>query len=240
MYRPRLSRLNRKEEARNMRRAFIFGFLTLFLVILLLFIGIPALIRLAVFLGEVRNSPEPIQTGDVIPPPPVRFHSLPEATNSANLKISGFAEGGSTVEIFLDGESAVKVLAENDGTFLTSSLVLTPGANEVYAVAVDEAGNRSLESDKQTVSLDTEPPELVISEPEDGATFSAPENRITLKGVSEPGVTLRVNDKIVLVNPEGNFNYQLTLSEGENTIRVAAADQAGNTAVKEIKLNYQL
>lgn len=240
MSRPRLSRLNRKEEARNMRRAFVFGFLTLFLVILLLFIGIPALIRLAVFLGEVKKSPEPIQTGDVIPPPPVRFHSLPEATNSANLIISGFAEAGSTVEIFLDGEIPIKVLAENDGTFLSSSLVLTPGANEIYAVAVDESGNRSLESDRQTVSLDTEPPELVMSEPEDGATFSAPENRVTLKGKSETGITLRVNEKIVLVDPEGNFSYQLTLSEGENIIRVVATDHAGNSAEEEIKLNYQL
>lgn len=239
MRKRRLSRLTRKEEARNIRRAFFFGFLTLFLVILLLFVGIPLLIRMAVFLGELKGTPEQIETGDVIPPPPVRIHSLPEATNSAKLKISGFAEAGSTVEIFLDGSAVAEVLADNDGTFYTTGIELTSGTNEIYALAVDEKGNRSQESERQVILLDTEPPELEINEPEEGSTVSGPENKITLRGISENGVDLRVNDKLVLVDQEGNFSYQLSLDEGENSIRVVAFDKAGNQTEKELIVSYQ-
>lgn len=222
-----------------MRRAFFFGFLTLFLVIILLFVGIPILIRLAVFLGEVKKTPEAIDTGDTFPPPPVRMHPLPEATNSARLSLSGFAEAGSTVEIFLDDSFAFKVLTKNDGTFLTNSLELENGNNEIYAIAIDEAGNKSLESEKQLVYLDVSQPDLSVTEPEDGATISGPENTIIVKGVSEADVDLRLNGRVVLVDQEGNFSHQLSLVEGENQIRLIATDKAGNTTEKEIVLNFQ-
>ena len=85
--RRRRSRLTRKEDALNLRRAVIFGGLTVVLALGLVFLGIPALIRMAIFLCNLRSSSQPIETGDTLAPSAPRLKSLPEATNSAQIKI---------------------------------------------------------------------------------------------------------------------------------------------------------
>jgi hypothetical protein len=66
----RFSRLARKEEVRSLRQAFFFGILTIVFLLLLIFLGIPALIKMAIFLGEIRSSSTPVKTEDLLPPAP--------------------------------------------------------------------------------------------------------------------------------------------------------------------------
>ena len=241
-YRPkqrsRHSRLLRKEEARSLRRAITFGFLTVILALALIFLGIPALIRMAIFLENLRSSSLPVETKDIFPPAPPQLKPLPEATNDAQVVVQGFAESGSAVEIFLNGKSTKKVIAENAGSFSTSSIKITSGRNEITAIATDKAGNSSQKSGKIIISYDEAPPELKISEPIDNAEFFGEENKITVKGKTEEKATVTVNERVVIVDSEGNFEYSLTLSEGENQILIVATDKAGNKTEKEIGLTY--
>jgi len=231
------SRLRRKEEKRSLRQAIIFGFLTLLVSLGLVFLGIPIMIRVAIFLSDLRSSSQPIENQDIFPPSPPRLEPLPEATNSAQIEINGFAEQNTSIEIFVNDFSAKKVMVENDGKFKASDIKLKEGENEISLTATDKAGNVSQKS-KVNLFFDQTPPELEISEPTEETVVSGEEGKITLKGKTEEKASLTVNDHLVIVNFEGNFEYPLPLNEGENQIIVIATDKAGNQTKKEIKITY--
>ena len=68
--------------------------------------------------------------------------------------------------------------------------------------------------------------------------FVSTENEIMVKGKTEEKATVTVNERFVVVGSEGNFEYSLTLSEGENKILIVAIDKAGNKTEKELKVTY--
>jgi len=220
----KFSRLAYKEETRSIRQAIFYGGLTFVLALGIIFLGIPALIKMAIFLGNLRTSSLPIESKDTLPPSPPIFKPLPEATNSAQLIISGFAESGSIVKIFLAGEGEKEVVADNEGTFTFDNLKLTLGRNEIYAVTTDKAGNKSAESEKTIVYYDNTPPELEIIQPTDNITISEENNKFEVIGKTESEVTVLVNEHLVVVDKEGNFKYPLTLSLGENNIKITVTD----------------
>lgn len=237
-YKRRRSRLTRKEEARSLRKAVLFGLLTILIALGLLFLGIPLLIRMAIFVGNLRSTSQPIENQDILPPSPVRLQPLPEATNSAQIKIEGFAEAGSTVEVFKNGSSVKKVVAETDGTFSAGEIALSSERNELYAVAIDEAGNKSQASEKFLILFDQEPPAIEELNPPNETEISSDENRITLTGKTEPKSSVTINERVVIVSSEGGFEYPVSLSDGENKIKIVVIDQAGNQTEEEITLIY--
>ncbi|MCX6724665.1 MAG: Ig-like domain-containing protein [Candidatus Shapirobacteria bacterium] len=176
----KFSLLSKKESKRNLRQAVFFSFLTLALAALIFIYGIPAVIKMAVFIGNLRSSSTPIESKDNIPPSPPIFKTIPEATNSAKINLHGFAESGSDVKIYLTGQPANDVIADNDGNFSMDNLALTLGTNEITAVAVDTAGNKSQESEKLVVWYDNQAPELEISQPADKSTITSDDNKVDL------------------------------------------------------------
>lgn len=88
---------------------------------------------------------------------------------------------------------------------------------------------------------DTEPPEITITEPEDGTTLT--QNSITVLGTvsDESEVTaVYVNGMRVELLPDNSFMVNITLNEGENLIRVVAVDEFGNIGTKEIHVTYKV
>jgi len=89
-----MSRLSRLEDRRNSRKAVLLILGTIALLALAVFGGIPVLVKMAVFLGDLKSSKAPVDKTDLISPPPPSF-SLPyDATNSARQTISGSSEAG--------------------------------------------------------------------------------------------------------------------------------------------------
>jgi len=232
------SLLSKKEEKRNLRRAVLFTFLTLLLIFISLFWGIPALIKMAVFFGDIRGSSQPIEVKDNFPPQVPILNTLPEATNQSEIEVSGITEAGASVKIFLVGKEAKETLADNEGNFSSGKLNLTLGQNEIYALAIDKAGNQSTPSEKVAVWYDNEPPTLEISQPEDGKTVSEETGKINIVGKTDPNTELTVNEHLVILDKEGNFKYTLGLSLGENQIQIVAIDKAGNKTEKSLTVNY--
>lgn len=233
----KMSLLTRKEEKRNLRKSFLYGFLTILLGIAIFFLGVPALIKLAIFVGKINSSSTPPEQSDNVPPSPPIFETTFEATNSAIISLSGFAESESTLKLFFNNKKE-EVLVDNDGTFVFNNLELEDGQNRIYAIAIDKAGNESSDSKKVSVLYDNEAPELEISQPQDGETFSDDDNKIELIGQTEEGANVLINDHFVVVDSEGNFNYQISLDKGENEIKIITEDSAGNQTEKIIKVNY--
>lgn len=235
---PPRTRLSRKQEQKNIRQALIYIILTLTLGFALVFIGIPLLIRVAIFLGNLRGTSILPESGDLIPPSPPRIIAPFEATNSAQLTLKGYSEPSVSIKVFNSGLSFGEVVADSSGLFTIENLRLTSGRNEITAVAQDEAGNESQLSSPIVIEYDTSPPELEILEPEGGTTIGGINNQITIKGKTEEGAKLTINGRLVIVGPEGDFDYQYSLDEGENNFIIIAQDKAGNQTEKELKVNY--
>lgn len=236
----RYSRLSRREGKRYARQSLLLTFLTLFLLVALLFWGIPSLVKLAIFLSDLRSSTQPISGQDTIPPAPPVVQPTYDATNSAIIRIQGFAEEGSSVILSINNADAYEVLVETNGEFLFNNIRLNPGENRILARAIDASGNESLKSSPLNVLYDSSPPELTVESPSDGASyFGASEKNIKVRGSSEPGSTVQINGSFVILSYEGRFEYTLSLDAGENIISIVARDKAGNETVEIRTVTYE-
>ena len=67
------------------------------------------------------------------------------------------------------------------------------------------------------------PPELAVWEPSQDKTIS--EDVITVRGQTEPGVALTINDQPVYIDSEGNFKESVGLQQGLNVLKIAATNR---------------
>lgn len=233
------SRLERKREKESFRQALLYLFLSFLFLFLLVKFGLPGLINLVGFLGDVRTSSQPIEKTDQIPPLPPKMDLLPEATQAEEITISGYAEAGSTVRLFVRGISGNEVIADKEGRFEFKAVHLREGENSFYTTATDKQGNTSDKSETQTIIFDKTAPELNISQPEDGQRFFDTDSPIIIKGQTESEVNLTINDRFVMLKPDGSFEMSFKLEEGDNRIEVVARDEAGNETRRSVTVNYK-
>ena len=194
-------------------------------------------------LSRLGTREETFTQRDRVAPPPPTLAGIPQATNSAKLNIKGFAESGSTVQLFLNGSEKDSQLVSTEGQFVFEETNLESGENEIYAIAKDTAGNESRQSNVYKVVIDRKPPKLEVTEPEDNAIIKEEKDKQTfvlVKGKVEEGATVTVNDYQAIVREEGNFEYRLPLTEeGENTIKIVVRDPAGNKTTIEKTVIYK-
>lgn len=230
------SRLKRVEKQKNIRSAYLYIFLTIGLIALLFFAGIPALSKFAGFIFDLGSSKNPVEIQDNTPPPPPRFSNFPEYTNQKSVQLEGTSEAGSQVAVIFNGDKK-EVLADSSGQF-SVSITLQNGENWFYAVAQDKAQNQSTESERYTIVFDDTPPEITISEPQGGQSFSGDEKQITVKGSVNEEARVSVNGQVAIVNENNEFSVSIPLNSGNNDLKVQATDKAGNEAEKQISVTY--
>jgi hypothetical protein len=194
-------------------------------------------------LSHLSTRDETFTQRDRIAPPPPTLTNIPQATNSAQLKIRGFAEPGSTVNLFLNGEEKDSQLIGSEGQFTFEDITLEIGENEIYATAADSAGNESQPSAISRVTIDREPPKLEVTAPTDNAVIKEEKDKqtfVTVTGKVEEGAMVTVNDYQSIVREEGNFEYRLLLTnDGATTIKIVARDAAGNKTTVEKTVIYK-
>lgn len=232
------SRLASVEERRNLRRAITYIVLAVVGLVLLFFLGIPVLGKFTAFISDLGKSNKPITNNDKTPPAPPKFNTFPDFTNQNKISLAGTTEPGATVKLIFNGNES-DTLADKDGTFTFSDLNLNDENNSFFATAVDAAGNISQRTQENKIVFDNKPPELTVDNPSDGSTFFGSKQRqVTIQGTSESGVSVTINDRIIVVDESGKFQYTLTLNEGENKFIIKTTDQAGNSSEKEITLIF--
>lgn len=232
------SRLQRKREKDSLKQAGQYILLTLIALFLMVKFGLPSLIRLAAFIGDLKTSSQPIEKSDTLAPAAPTLLPLTEATNSAKISISGYGESGATIKLSRGGISIEETIADSDGNFEFKDVVLKEGNNEFFAEAVDSQNNKGEPSRTYLVTYDTEPPKLTIGQPEPGQRFFDKDSPITLSGQTEVGTNLTINAKFVRVDSEGQFSIKWPLSEGDNQLDFLARDQASNETKKTLTVNY--
>ncbi len=234
------SRYLRSEERKSLQQTAFFLILTLILILLAIFLGVPLFIKGAIFLGNLKSKGEIVERTDRLPLPPPVLKQTYIATSSAQINVSGYGQEGKIIWLFLNDRKIKEVMVDKTGEFAISDVVLSKGKNEIKALARDEKDGESKYSEIYEVVFDNEPPTLEIFEPTSGAGFYGEDKEAIIKGKTDDGsVKITVNDRMVIVDPTGNFSYVYQLSEGENKIKVVAQDEAGNQAETEIILNYR-
>jgi hypothetical protein len=238
-HRERRSRLGQQENIRLFKQTALIILVVLALLASLIFLGIPALIKLAVFLGDLRNSASPIETTDTIPPATPQFNPIPSATSSATLNLTGYSEPGANITLYQNGNQISTTLVDDQGVFTFPQVNLEPGLNRFYAIAQDIAKNDSLQSATQTTVLDNSLPTLTIQSPSDGQQFiGLNEQTINIQGTTDSDVSITLNDRLLVVNSDGNFNSRYSLQEGDNILKFTAIDTAGNSIQTQLTVNY--
>jgi hypothetical protein len=234
MYRSRLQRI---EEKRNIRKASLLVFITVLLIIAAAIVGIPLLTRMALFFSSFNA-----QTGndklDNIPPAAPQLVLPYEATNSATISIEGYAEAGSTVYLTQNVETDEITVTEDDGTFIFEDLALKSGENVFSAVAMDKAGNKSLTSAQKQIIYSHKSPKLVIDTPTDRQVVTGESNRMEIKGSTDSGNRVSVNERNIIVGSSGAFTGLYYLANGENVLVFISQDLAGNQTRKEMTVTY--
>lgn len=235
----KVSRLARKQEIRSLRKAVLFFLLTIILLLTLFFLGIPFLIKMAIFIGNIRSSYLPNEEESTIPPPPPKFKQTFEATNSAIASLKGYAEPDSIIEINVGEIPQMKTTTKSDGSFTVESFTLTLGRNQITATATNKSGKTSAPSEPIIIEYDNTLPKLTILEPTNNSVFYGTNNRIVIKGETDENATITVNEKLVIVGPNGKFNHSIVLVLGENKIKILAVDKAGNQKEEELILRLE-
>lgn len=222
-----------------MRQTVVILLVTIGLFFGLIIWGVPLLIRTAGLLGEINSSSQPVDRADDLAPGTPQLRPIPKATTEATTDLSGFAETGSTVILYRTGSELARTVSNENGEFSFVGVELLDGENTFYVIAVDGAGNESGQSVRVTTVYDVLAPSLTITSPSNGESFIGENDRVvTVKGETDIGVRVRVNDRLAVVGTGGAFSTTVKLEEGTNTIRVLATDEAGNETESEISVSY--
>jgi len=153
-------------------------------------------------------------------------------TASDTPTVTGTADPGVLVQVFIDGDLVGSVITAGDGTWsLDTTDVLTDGEHTVRAVVMDAVGNTA--TDTKVFVVDTQTTVTIIR-PEDEGTVGGP--RPTYTGAGEPGavVTLSVDGTeigTVVVGDDGlwSFAQPTDLTESAHTLTASSVDTVGNT-----------
>lgn len=196
--------------------------------------GVSLLAKFAESLSFLSRDKDEGPTATIFTP---RLDNIPEATNEAQLKITGFSQSGYEIQIVSNGRQKGQALTAGDGRF-EASINLEIGSNTISATAKDAKGNTSQASDELGVTFDTSAPHLTIFEPTTGQTFHGDQKSAKISGQTEPLATLTVNDIFVPLDQSGGFNYNFSLAQGDNDINIASTDKAGNKTTNSLKITY--
>ncbi len=160
------------------------------------------------------------------------------ATNDDTPDITGTAEAGSTITIYVDSSVVGATAASGSGNWsFTLTAALSDGDHTVEATAQDAAGNISFFSDSNQFTVDTVPPGAPsVITPEDGSRTADSTPAISGQAGNSNTVTVIVDGAAVeTVTPDGQGNWSFTpdfaLADGSHSVKAIATDMAGNTSV---------
>ncbi|NOJ76943.1 RHS repeat-associated core domain-containing protein [Myxococcus xanthus] len=102
------------------------------------------------------------------------------------------------------------------------TVALAEGANRLVVTAMDAAGNAS--SSTVTVLRDSTPPRLVVTSPSEGARIGGTSVKVRGTATDTTPVVLTLNGAPVQVAPDGSFEVDHSLTQGNNTLNLVVTD----------------
>ena len=179
-----------------------------------------------------------------------------DLTSNTTPGLSGTAEAGAGIEIFVDGVSDGTASADGSGNWTyTIQGALATGARVITAKATDAAGNVSVASTGLTVTIDTTAPSAPsaadLAAASDTGTLDSDDltndTTPTLAGTAEANASIEVfvdgvSDGTTSADGSGDWTYtiQSALTTGVRTITAKATDAAGNESVASTGLDVTI
>ena len=225
----------RAQEKKVAKKLIFSGIFFLGGILFIVFAGLPLLAKLAVGLSLIKGETKTANESRNNPIFAPVIDSLPSATNSGTISISGYSDKEREIILSVNGEEQEQNMTDDEGKFKFRAVKITPGENKISLKA--KYKDQTSESAEFSIAYKKDPPKLEISEPSDGQTIHNDAN-ITIKGVTDPGSKISINDRLVIVERDGNFSFPESLHDGENEFKITATDDAGNTNEDDIKINY--
>ncbi len=168
-------------------------------------------------------------------------------TTSTTPQISGTAEPGSTVTVYVNGNAVGTTTANSMGMWtFTPPTPIADGTYVVTASARDASGNEGPQSTGPTFTIDHLAPQApIIITPAAGASVDD-DRTLEVTGAAEAlsTVTLYVDGRAVgttTADASGRFVYQLDPSElgdGAHTLEADAKDAAGNVSPRSSAVEF--
>lgn len=109
-----------------------------------------------------------------------------------------------------------------------------PESDETGDSADTESDESKKDESKDEPDEDTDPPDLVILYPEEGAHFT--ETHLAFEGIVEPGARVVAAGYEADVDDEGHWRIVLILAPGGNLAKFTAIDGAGNESTAQVKV----
>lgn len=200
--------------------------------------GITVAVGISSFLQQRKEAPDTAELSESIVPEP-QLMPLPEATNSAHLKISGYSLPNQKVHIYLNDLDVLTLDVDSEGKF-EDYISLSLGESEIYGVTVNFKDIKSSASKIWTVFYNNSPPYLEILEPANESTITGRQNKnITFKGKAAETSKVYINDQRLVSASDGSFSSPAVLNEGDNIFKIVCLDPAQNKTELQWTLHYQ-
>lgn len=196
-----------------------------------------------------------VASTDATPPAAPEFTITKNANGYTNVKtptVTGSAEAGATVKIFTSANVQVgTAVADATGIWSTKLSAFADGQNyQVYAVAVDAAGNTSVHSATSTFNVDTSAPVV----PTSSLSYTAGTNQATVTGTGEAGTQIELykigvksdfSDTVVIaqttVGNDGKWTIATSpLPNADYLVRASSSDKAGNSSSAANTLTFNV
>lgn len=209
------------------------------LIVLFFLYGIPLLINFTLLVEKLRGNKDgeiAVNASSYIAPPVLDL--LRDATNSAQINVSGSALPDEIIRLYVNGKYLKEAKAGGDKGFIFKDVSLTVGENDIKVKAVTSDKESSYSENMHIVYINKEP-NLEISSPQDNQSISNGDGQAKVEGKTDSSVRVTVNDYWAIVESNGDFSYLLRLQKGDNTIKVVAMDEAGNKTEKQIKVKLE-
>ncbi len=159
--------------------------------------------------------------------PTIETPAKEQVIRTAVVSIAGTAQPKSLVSIFIGENKIGEATAKASGKWSFETAPLKDGPQQVYAVAVDKAGNESIPSEIISFMIDTGRPRAPrILSPKAGATVR--KSPLTLSGEGKPNskVNIYANEKLVgttQVTKQGRWFFKFPVKEGDYALYATAA-----------------
>lgn len=233
----RRSRLTLKTEKRTRKTILLTSLGILIILILLIKFGVSLLVGFSVFLAGTKNqaSTNSNSSENTFIAAPV-LNPLPNATNSAEIIISGKSQSDKTIKLYINNALKDTVQTDKNGNF-SFSQTLSAG-NNLIQTKTQQNNKLSDFSNSFTVSFKNSAPSLTIDSPSDNQSFSKDQNSVNVTGKTDVNASVTINGFWAIINENNNYSYNLPLQNGDNQIKVIATDMAGNKTEKDLKVTY--
>jgi hypothetical protein len=159
----------------------------------------------------------PVVQALIEPSTPDGQHQWYQTRPSVTFQATSSSDASPFIYFQLDGGASTRWMGQ--------AVAIPDGTHMLAYYALDHQGQQSQQK-VLTVAVDTVPPLLVVTAPQDGATVAGADG-VAVRGTTDPGASVTVNGTAAEVDAAGGFTATAAV-DGQSQLLVEAIDPAGN------------